>query len=408
MAERLQPINSNTIGAIVEQDLRLPVEVEVGDIKQSQFLPRAKSKFIRNKFNWSLGLPLNIIGMSENPYINVNDDFALWQNSKMGMKTYFHPRNKPVIYKDYRKRIHREGALEFEAIIFERPPSPTIAFTLKMKDLDVYKQPYYDKPTIEELIKNPLAGQADDISGSHAFYFKDGLAGDYSLIGGDNLLCGKAFHLYRFWIVDANGNFAWCDTIIDKENELALVTIPLDFYNGAVLPWKIMPTFGYTTAGANNGGSLAANQYIGFQFTCGGSGDVSSISAYMVSSGADSGVKFAIVKVSDYKFLTNGIAPEIIETKNVTKWWTSNYVNKPTVSNGVNYFLGGLSNAGPNIYRDVSGPNYNVLQDYSNNYSYPTDPTDGILGYANYIYSIYATYGSGVNIAVLTYGFEEY
>lgn len=99
--------------------------------------------------------------------------------------------------------------------------------------------------------RNPWGGlrlRPAEVVDSYACYVP--WSGDYRLAGGWNYQSGKVAHLYRPWIVDAVGRFAWCEPSL--EGGILRIRIPAAFRDGALGPCLLDPTFGYSGTAASD------------------------------------------------------------------------------------------------------------------------------------------------------------
>ena len=66
-------------------------------------------------------------------------------------------------------------------------------------------------------------------------------------------MTGKMFHFYRVKVIDAEGNWAWCDTDVDRylDPTMFTITAPTEFMENAVYPVTWDPDLGYTTIGSS-------------------------------------------------------------------------------------------------------------------------------------------------------------
>jgi lipoate-protein ligase A len=199
---------------------------------------------------------------------------------------------------------YKEGFL-FDILITEKPSSNLIPLTIKYKKLRFLKQ---------EKVNEENNWQEPRVINSYAVYHEENKSNN-------EYQTGKAFHIYRPWVEDANEHRVWCDLEIDETNEIANIIIPQDFIDNATYPIYIDPTMGYTSAGASS--SNISGNIIGSVFAAGGF-EVSSITAYISWAGAVSYTyKFGI-----YDNSNNTIQPQTTPlsgaTINFTGWSTLN------------------------------------------------------------------------------------
>ena len=218
--------------------------VEVGDVKQpGEFFPQAKIMRWDNECNFSARLDPKV-HYEPSPVISLAGDKVLWTGKKIG--AHF-----------YQVGAGLEGdSFEFEVICNERPPGGQIQMTLQTKGLDFFYQPFLKNvnPDGSYWEDNGHGGQRScpaNVCGSYAVYHKT-MAGDYSALGGQNYLAGKAFHIYRPRLEDAVGQWTWGELSIDEKTGLLIVSAPEKFWAQAVYPVRHAAglTFGYTSLGA--------------------------------------------------------------------------------------------------------------------------------------------------------------
>ena len=187
---------------------------------------------------------------------------------------------KKIKYTTPKKELHfyniepneklREGGYEFEVVLKEKPSTNKLEFTIKTKGLKFYYQPLMTEEKLEEgqtadethiydKDGNVIAERPENVVGSYAVYHES-KAGDYSKMGKKNYRAGKAFHIYRPKITDANGNWTWGKLNIDEKKGILTIEIDQNFLDKAVYPVKVDPTFGYDTMGSSSTGQVIANE----------------------------------------------------------------------------------------------------------------------------------------------------
>lgn len=195
-------------------------EVEVGDRKQSDFYPQVKIKRWNNECNFSARLKAE----HKNPKVVEEDGKIKWKDSDIEAHFYELAADGEQL---------EEGGLEFEIVYHKKPKSNVVEFTIQTKGLDFFYQPHEaEGSTIPENAK-----------GSYAVYHKTQMHNQYKT--------GKAFHIYRPHVVDADGNETWADLHIDVDSGTLEITVPQDFLDHAVYPVLVDPTLGYTSIGSN-------------------------------------------------------------------------------------------------------------------------------------------------------------
>lgn len=165
---------------------------------------------------------------------------------------------------------------EFDITLLKKPASNIFTYSIDSKNLDFFYQPPLTEKEIERGNIRP-----ENVEGSYAVYYKNGLSGDYSHAGGKNYKTGKAFHIYRPKIMDANGKSVWGELSINTKTNKLLVKVPQEFLDTGIYPITVDPTFGYTSQGASDA------------VLCGSSGD------YKVAMRADS-IAGTLTNISAY------------------------------------------------------------------------------------------------------------
>jgi len=312
------------------------------------------------------------------------------------------------------KNISEYGDLEWSMKLTDNPPINVFSMPIQSENLKFYYQP----PLYEEYgFSKPFSNSTFSVNSTHVMrlvngtwvneaYRPENVVGSYAVYHAtktpfhkskeeaEKYRAGKAFHIYRPKIIDAEGNEAWCN--LNISDGILKIEIPQDFLDKAVYPVTIDPTFGYET---NGGSSLDGGDRIsGSWFTCPEAGTADSITAYLSRWGHWSGyhdeVKCAIYKKSD-----NSLVGESEEWYNEgwygPDWHTFNFPTpKPSLQN-IDYYLVVWSlksdyNHGMYIYYD-SETNKGAYQTLTyNSFPDPWSPTS-----EDKIYSIYCTYTAG-------------
>lgn len=151
--------------------------------------------------------------------------------------------------KNYETKIYEiENGIEYEQVFSEKPSSNQIVLGINSENLNFY----YQAP-LNQGISDPSCTPTDchnlhrpeNIVGSYAVYHKNKKDNFYKT--------GKAFHIYRPKITDANNHSVWGELNISEGNNTAYgimtITIPQDFLDNAAYPIIVDPTFGYDTGG---------------------------------------------------------------------------------------------------------------------------------------------------------------
>ena len=347
-------------------------EVEVGDSKQKEFYPQVKLMQWDNETNFSARLKTDI---TDATYKTVDNKIE-WEDSTKKTKCRLY--DVPTL------SGCEDGGFEFEVHLNEKPETNVIVFTLQYKGLDFFYQP---ELTEEEKKQGHI--RPENIVGSYAVYHST-KQNDYSKIGGKNYKTGKAFHIYRPWAEDSNGWRVWCDLRIIKRNNLMIITIPEDFYEKAVYPVLIDPTFGYTTAGGSNS-ETNENQAQGSKFSITENGTGTKLTAYVKLDSTPGAFKGVIWNDDTNKtVVTNGVGAGVSLTTSYA-WTDSSFSTSPNLSTG-DYWLGYVQD---DDYGYVSIKYDSVTTDWrkdtSNSYSSPGQ-LDGSSTSSNTKISAYVTY----------------
>lgn len=347
------------------------IEIEVGDIKQpNKFIPQLKIKRWDNEVNFSIRHKDNDNTI---PVVEVVDNIIKYKKTKTEVHLY----NKP--------EASNEGGYELEVILNEKPINNVVEFTIETKGLEFFYQPELTQEEIDDGYQRP-----DNIIGSYAVYYKDH---PINRIDGKEYKTGKAFHIFRPKIIDANGDWVWGELNIDVNKKLATVTVPQEFLDTKQYPIIVDPTFGYTTVASSTRTAWLNRMYgdSGTSDIADGGGSVDSVTAYLTSFGSGELLKGVIVNDSE-TILTNGVSDEFTST-GTSGWNTATYSTSPSVGDGRYYACFVISPGAVVAYDSSGGRTDQSIYDSTNNYATPQNPTGATVG--TVIYSIYATYTAG-------------
>ena len=265
-------------------------------------------------------------------YIKVWYDDIEYSNSKQD--------KGKLKWQDNKKEVHLyeiEEGFEFEVILKEKPVSNVIELGIESKGLDFFYQPalHPDHPTYDERTWNEERQDWDynsfrpeNVVGSYAVYHS---GNPINYVGGTEYKTGKAFHIYRPQMEDANGWKVWGELLIDAEKGIHIITIPQDFIDNAVYPIRHASgeVFGYEGEGLSE--TNIEDQIVGSVFT-GVAGIGTNFTAYgTFLSSVDR--KAALYTNSDSKILKNGTSSvATLGTMGTSSWQTFDFVNVPTFS----------------------------------------------------------------------------
>lgn len=229
----------------------------------------------------------------------------------------------------------------------------------------------------------------ENVVGSYAAYHNSKRDNEYKT--------GKAFHIYRPQLIDAEGKKAWAEFNRDAETTRKLIImLPQKFLDEAVYPVAIDPTFGYTSIGAtqgNNGGvyliACKANMpengtvtQISAYFGCGSSGNAKTV---IYSNGASTPQN--LLATSDQLAISSGSG------------WRNFTISYGNSSGSVQLWLAPFANITllPNY---DSGDAHRMAYDQMTYATFPNPFVED--GNAAQIYSIYATYTTGATVQSVT------
>lgn len=244
----------------VKTDIRDRISVEVGDSKEAAFMPQTKVMRWDNEVNLSVRL--------------VHDETRVTVEEVDGLVKWRGERREAHFYELPTSELLPEGGTEVEILLLERPPTNVVRFTLNTKGLAFYEQPALTQAEIDEGVTRP-----PHVVGSYAVY-ADTQKTNYT--DGKLYRTGKVGHIYRPWIVDANGRGGWGNLNIDTVRGLLTVRIPQAFLDSAAYPVRHAAglTFGYTTAPATATHAIVNRAYTA-KGTPASAGEVSKITCYI-------------------------------------------------------------------------------------------------------------------------------
>jgi hypothetical protein len=226
---------------------------------------------------------------------------------------------------------NEDGGYEYEIVLKEKPQSNVISLDIENEGLDFYYQPALTQKEIDEGHIRP-----DNIVGSYAVYYKE--QGDYSALGGYNFRAGKAFHIYRPKITDANGDWIWGEFNQDLQATGVLsITIKQDWLDKAVYPVIVDPTFGYTVKPATTDGVSCKSSIVFNKLTFSNdTGSGKKMVAYLkATAGSDAQ---AYLYNSSFQRVSNGSTTINTSMSATAQWVSFPFVASPTLTNGTYYF----------------------------------------------------------------------
>src|SRR3990167_6455471 len=210
---------SNSLRQQVKTNPKDRVTIEVGDVKQPDFYPQVKinrwgTSEDTNEVNFSLRL-------KEDDYsgatVETAGEVIKWSKGEREVHMY----DKPD--------ASEEGGFELEVVLKSRPASNVLEFTIQTKGLNFFYQPPLTQQEIDEGATRPA-----NVDGSYAVYHAT--KGGMNDAAGMEYKVGKAFHIYRPKVTDANGSETWGELNIDEQNGLLTVTIDQTWLDNAIYP----------------------------------------------------------------------------------------------------------------------------------------------------------------------------
>lgn len=174
-----------------------------------------------------------------------------------------------------------EGAFELEIVLRQRPASNVVRMAIETEGLAFYYQPELTAEETAEGCERP-----ENVVGSYAVYHASCGQLHNGAAAAAKYGTGKAFHIYRPKVQDADGDWMWGVLHIDAQQGLLSITIDAAWLANAAYPVRVDPTFGYTTTGAT-GQSTTLSRPWGSWFEVPEDAHVKSLSVYVRCGTAD-------------------------------------------------------------------------------------------------------------------------
>ncbi len=355
------------------------VKITLGDKDKTEFVPNIELK------RWNeVSFKIKPKGLE---IVATQDKSLSFENNKIKFGT-------PKMNFEMYEYTEGEGGYKYIWYLNEKPVSNIVEFDIETSGLDFFYQP---ELTTEEITQGMI--RPEDVIGSYAVYHST--KGKMNDINGKDYKVGKAFHIFRPHLIDANGLEAWGNLHI--ENGIYSVEIPQDFLDKAVYPIKSNDTFGYEGVGGST--LWSANVIRAYRFT-GAVGTGNSMSANIASIDTKK-TKMAIYLDSDNsridttsEYTTSGYPGTI--------WITQNLASSPTLS-AVSYLLAVWSSgaSSPGQTNGISFDTGSIDNSRYDDETYGTWPTtfadtEETNDYRYFIYTTYTPSGGGGA------GFEDY
>lgn len=371
-------------------------KVEVGDKDAPTFRPHLKL----NRWGGECFIAIQPAGEIESEFEpelekdKIKYKYKAKQNGfELELETEFYPLEpRTVIAKDKDGNDvpftqNELGGFEFEIILGVKPPTNRIVLNIETQGLKFYYQPALTQEEIDQRCIRP-----DNVVGSYAIYHATRTNMHRSQADADKYKCGKAFHIYRPKVTDAEGNWVWAELSLDEKAGTLTTAIPQEFLNNAVYPVSIDPNFGCEAEGSSNSGAQKNSMRGDLHTTPADISTAVSISVYIKKYTAyTTYFKGIIVLHSNLNILTNGIGPSVTVDSDTYSWKTSTFAIAPTPAASTEHVL--MVVVGPSHDAKIAydaGAADQFHYDNSNSFDIPLHPTDA--QHHTYLYSIYCTY----------------
>lgn len=364
----IEPINETTYRLTMAED-----EVEVGDITAAEFKPHAKLK------RWGEECYLCVKPAGDITEVEVEVEEYKVKSKYKVKQNGFELELESEFYALSPSAQNELGSFELNIILAKKPPTNKLVFDIETQGLVFCYQPPLTQEEIDEGCERP-----DNVVGSYAVYHAT--KRDH-ILGQTNYMAGKAFHIYRPRIEDADGKWVWGVLDIDEQLGSLMVTIPQEFLDTANYPVRHAAgaTFGYTSAG---GSAIVSDDRIRASRYAGAAGTGTSMSVYGERD-AETGIKAGLYKHSDGSFVKGTVEGTLPVTQN---WVTMNFTENPTVE-AVDYWLAAKIHDGV-LYWDAGTIPYRYLATAYEN-AFPADMSGFTTSGNAYDVSIYCTYTPG-------------
>ena len=323
----VEPINSTTFRIRLIED-----EVEIGDIEASDFMPHAKLK----RWGEECSLDIKLAGEITETELEVEEHKV---KSKYKVKQGdFELEVENEFYGLSPDTQNELGAFEFDIILVKKPPTNRLVFDIEAQGLTFHYQPELTQEEINHGDERP-----ENVIGSYAVYHSTRSNIHASEADAQKYKAGKAFHIYRPKVEDAEGEQVWGELHIDEEAGTLTITIPQDFLDRAKYPVRHAAgaTFGYTTIGTA-GTAVIEDSIYGSWYECPAPGGVvSKLTAALLATLAHD-TKCAIynyVGDADAGTLVGGTNEILVPVTDPADWYDFTFAAPPDVTALTKYFL---------------------------------------------------------------------
>lgn len=361
-------------------------KVEIGDLSSIDFKPHLKL----NRWGEECFIKVGLAGEVGASHIL---DGNKVKRSSPKVDAHFYPLEPTTVIakdkdgNDVEFKQNELGGFEFEVILKEKPTTNKIVLNIETQGLKFYYQP---ELTPEEIAEGSF--RPDNVIGSYAVYHATRTNMHRSKADAEKYKAGKAFHIYRPKITDAEGKWVWGELSLDEVAGTLTTTIPQEFLDSAVYPVSTGTTnFGYEIMGSTL--VTLENRIYAISAT-GGVGTGISISAF-INCTTEAKNMLGILYEGALNAATkveNGITEEILIPNTQDGLQTWNFLSAPTLAVKT-YYIGVSSASGAGfgrVYADT-GANRNGAT-----ITYPSFPDPcAFTAYDDFILGIYCTYEAG-------------
>ena len=370
--------------------------ITVGDARSDDFSPKAT---LTRWGEASLEVSLPAAKTEANQPATFTNNKIAWNDGEKEVRFYELPESKDL----------PEGGYEIDVVYPKKPSSNIVTMNIASDGLNFSYQPPLNEETIPEATwctetqcfdeKDTLIMERpENVIGSYAVYFKDGISGDYSQTRHNNYKTGKAFHIYRPRITDSAGASTWGTMNIDQG--VLTITVPQDFLDSAEYPVTVDPTFGYTSVGATLATITDGIIRLSATHAAPENGTINTLHFYSGYSGSGTNclVRPVLYKDSDLSLVTYGGENSYSTPAPGTEEWKTLDITDASLTSGTNYDLGVWVNStsGGNAcrYRYDTDASYSLKSD---TYTYhatnaPADPAVIDSTLTSRRMSLYGTY----------------
>lgn len=361
----------------------------LGDVKPKIIIGgKDVSKFVPNvNMSFAFG------GAAEEFFVNINRSEKIITNKVATLSSGVVSQTVGIEKDEF--YVDKNGKLKFDTVFISKPPVLKLVYDITFSaGVEFFYQGELTSSEIAEGVIRP-----ENVVGSYAVYCNK---------KHNKYKTGKLFHIYRQFVVDANGAKEWCD--MEYKDGKLTVTLPKAFMDKAVYPVRLDPTFGYNTAGGSSTNYTTANWPRGCRtgtYTA-STGDTITNFHFYGNSPVENYLQMAAYSFDGgYPDGRLGSITTVTSTSDTAQWWTSSDVSI-AMSNGVEYGVsfGFNDNVDPNwmwVYFDTGA----AQESYHNaGGDLPATWTSG--GTLDRISSVYATYteGGGTIVPIIDHHYQ--